>query len=88
MHDQTVRWMNKVAGGIWREQEGVRRGQGGARREQGGSREGAGRSKEQPPFLSLQGVSVREIAERVRLPPHLASHPYLVEYYGTVSHEQ
>lgn len=27
---------------------------------------------------------MREIAEVVRLPPHLADHPYLVEYYGTV----
>ena len=31
-----------------------------------------------------QGLSVREIVEIVRLPPHLASHPYLIEYYGTV----
>ena len=31
-----------------------------------------------------QGRSVREIAEAVRLPSHLADHPYLVEYYGTV----
>ena len=27
---------------------------------------------------------MREIAEKVSLPPHLADHPYLTEYYGTV----
>ena len=27
---------------------------------------------------------MREIAEKVVLPPHLANHPYLIEYYGTV----
>lgn len=31
-----------------------------------------------------KGLSGREIAEIVRLPPHLANHPYLIEYYGTV----
>jgi len=31
-----------------------------------------------------KGFSVREIAEKVTLPPHLADHPYLTEYYGTV----
>ena len=96
VHDQTVRWMNKVNPVALRLQ-----------------------------FfalfifykLSLQGFSVREIAEKVTLPPnlenhpfkiscwfyldfflffrypkkfqvtlppHLANHPYLTEYYGTV----
>ena len=31
-----------------------------------------------------KGLSGRETAELVRLPPHLAEHPYLTEYYGTV----
>ena len=31
-----------------------------------------------------KGLSGREIAEIVHLPPHLRDHPYLIEYYGTV----
>ena len=31
-----------------------------------------------------KGLSGRETAEVVRLPDHLASRPYLTEYYGTV----
>merc|ERR1719232_2461343 len=31
-----------------------------------------------------KGLSGREIAETVKLPPHLRGHPYLIEYYGTV----
>ena len=31
-----------------------------------------------------KGLSGREIAEIVRLPPHLRDHDYLIEYYGTV----
>jgi len=31
-----------------------------------------------------KGMSGREIAETVKLPAHLATHPYLIEYYGTV----
>jgi len=34
--------------------------------------------------LMNQGLSPLEIAERVKLPPHLARQPYLHEYYGTV----
>jgi alkyl sulfatase BDS1-like metallo-beta-lactamase superfamily hydrolase len=35
--------------------------------------------------LMNKGLSPGEIAEQVRLPPHLARQPYLQEYYGTVS---
>jgi len=31
-----------------------------------------------------KGLSGLQIAERVKLPPHLRNHPYLIEYYGTV----
>merc|ERR1719290_757218 len=31
-----------------------------------------------------KGLTGREIAKKVVLPPHLAQHPYLTEYYGTV----
>ena len=31
-----------------------------------------------------KGLTGRETAEAVRLPGHLAGHPYLTEYYGTV----
>ena len=34
--------------------------------------------------LMNKGLTAREIAARVKLPPHLATHPYLIEYYGTV----
>ena len=34
--------------------------------------------------LMNKGLSGRQTAEMVRLPAHLASHPYLTEYYGTV----
>ena len=34
--------------------------------------------------LMNKGLAPREIAARVKLPPHLATHPYLIEYYGTV----
>ena len=34
--------------------------------------------------LMNKGLTPREIAARVKLPPHLATHPYLIEYYGTV----
>ncbi|XP_076812909.1 linear primary-alkylsulfatase-like [Clavelina lepadiformis] len=32
-----------------------------------------------------KGVTMDEVAERVKLPPILASHPYLQEFYGAVS---
>ncbi|XP_076802974.1 linear primary-alkylsulfatase-like [Clavelina lepadiformis] len=35
--------------------------------------------------LINEGLPVDEIVERVNLPPSLASHPYLQEFYGTVS---
>jgi len=31
-----------------------------------------------------KGMTGQEIADIVRLPPHLINHPYLIEYYGTV----
>ena len=31
-----------------------------------------------------KGLTGNQIAEVVKLPPHLQSHPYLIEYYGTV----
>jgi len=31
-----------------------------------------------------QGLTPDELVERVKLPPHLREHPYLVEFYGTV----
>jgi alkyl sulfatase BDS1-like metallo-beta-lactamase superfamily hydrolase len=31
-----------------------------------------------------QGLTPDELVERIELPPHLASHPYLQEFYGTV----
>ena len=34
--------------------------------------------------LMNKGLTPRDIAARVKLPPHLATHPYLIEYYGTV----
>ena len=57
VHDQTVRWMNKVINSLI-----------------------TTLSDQADP----KGWSVREIAEKVVLPPHLATHPYLIEYYGTV----
>ena len=36
------------------------------------------------PQLALLGLYPNEIAQLVKLPDHLASHPYLIEYYGTV----
>jgi alkyl sulfatase BDS1-like metallo-beta-lactamase superfamily hydrolase len=35
--------------------------------------------------LMNKGLTPLEIAERVKLPPHLARQPYLHEYYGTVA---
>ena len=35
--------------------------------------------------LMNRGLLPQEIAERLKLPPHLARQPYLHEYYGTVS---
>lgn len=34
--------------------------------------------------LMNKGLTAKEIVERVKLPPHLASQPYLKEHYGTV----
>jgi alkyl sulfatase BDS1-like metallo-beta-lactamase superfamily hydrolase len=31
-----------------------------------------------------QGLTPDELVERIELPPHLKSHPYLLEFYGTV----
>ena len=31
-----------------------------------------------------KGLYPDEITQKVVLPPHLANHPYLIEYYGTV----
>lgn len=31
-----------------------------------------------------KGLTGRQCAETVKLPPHLRNHPYLIEYYGTV----
>ena len=31
-----------------------------------------------------QGLTPDELVDRIELPPHLKSHPYLQEYYGTV----
>ena len=36
------------------------------------------------PLSALLGLYPNEIAQLVKLPDHLASHPYLIEYYGTV----
>src|SRR5690606_30251981 len=32
-----------------------------------------------------QGKTAEQLAREIRLPPHLASHPYLQEHYGTLS---
>merc|ERR1719445_235369 len=34
--------------------------------------------------LMNKGLTGRQCAEAVKLPPHLREHPYLIEYYGTV----